>query len=56
MRYLAGEAIGLRAFWDREFGDWRKFKASSDLVTLATDAAKAWTELATELGAPPRDN
>jgi hypothetical protein len=46
----AGDAIALRAFWNRAFGNWwHEFKVPSDLVTLAKQAASAWTELAAEL-------
>jgi ParB-like chromosome segregation protein Spo0J len=38
---MAGEAIALPLYWMREFGDWEKFKVTSDLVTLAKQAAAA---------------
>jgi hypothetical protein len=47
---FAGDAIAMRAYWDRQFGDWRKFEVPASAVTLAADAAKAWAELAAELG------
>jgi hypothetical protein len=47
--YLAGDAIAMRAAWKRELGDWEKFDCPSDLVTLAKQAAQAWTELAANL-------
>jgi hypothetical protein len=46
---LAGDAISMRAFWNREFGEWEKFEVPSSLVTLAKQAAKVWTELAADL-------
>jgi hypothetical protein len=46
---LAGDAIALRAFWRQEFGDWEKFKAPSDLITLAKQAADEWTAIASQL-------
>jgi ParB-like nuclease domain len=46
---IAGEAVALRAFWTRIFGDWEKYDCPSDLVTLAKQAAQAWTELAADL-------
>jgi len=46
---LAGDAIAMPAYWTREFGDWKKFKAPSDLVTLAKQAAEAWAEVASNL-------
>jgi Protein of unknown function (DUF3102) len=47
---LAGDAISMPAFWKRQFGaGWKKFKVTSDLVTLAKQAAEAWNELANEL-------
>jgi hypothetical protein len=52
---LAGDAIAMPAYWTREFGDWKKFKAPSDLVTLAIQAAKAWTELARQLATAPKE-
>jgi hypothetical protein len=45
----AGDAIAMEALWTKEFGDWEKFKAPSDLVTLAKQAAKAWADLAAKL-------
>jgi hypothetical protein len=49
---LAGDAISMRAFWTKEFGQWERFDRPSDLVTLARQAAEAWTELADDLAAP----
>lgn len=49
---LAGDAVSIRAFWTREFGEWEKFQAPSDLVTLAAQAAQAWTSLAADLATP----
>jgi hypothetical protein len=47
---MAGEAISLQAFWDKTFGEaWKSFEVSSDLVTLAQQAADAWTQIANEL-------
>jgi hypothetical protein len=46
---LPGDAISLRAFWSREFGNWKSFNVASDLVTLAKLAADAWKQLAREL-------
>jgi hypothetical protein len=46
---LAGDAIALRAFWRKEFGDWEKFKAPSDLITLAKQAADEWAAIASQL-------
>lgn len=46
---LASDAISMRAFWTRQFGEWKKFKVPSDLVTLAEQAAEAWATLARQL-------
>ena len=46
---LPGDAISMRSYWSREFGKWEKFKVSSSLVTLAKQAAAAWTKLAADL-------
>jgi Winged helix-turn-helix DNA-binding len=46
---VAGDAVALRAFWTREFGDWQTFEAPSSPVTLAKQAAEAWTQLARDL-------
>jgi hypothetical protein len=46
---LAGDAISMPEFWTRQFGDWHQFNAPSSLVTLAKQAAKAWTKLAADL-------
>lgn len=48
---LAGEAISLEAYWKRQFGDWEKFEVTSDLVTLAEQAAEAWNKLVAKLKA-----
>jgi ParB-like nuclease domain len=45
----AGDAIAMRAFWQKEFGNWKGFDVPSSLVTLAKQAAKAWAELVREL-------
>jgi hypothetical protein len=45
----AGDAIAMISLWKKLFGDWRKFKVPSDLVTLATRAAEEWNELAGDL-------
>ncbi len=45
----AGDAIGLQAYWMREFGDWEKFERPADLVTLAKQAANVWLEIAAKL-------
>jgi len=47
---MAGDAISIRAFWTREFGEqWETFDVPSTAVTLAKQAAKEWAELATSL-------
>jgi hypothetical protein len=47
---MAEEAISLEAFWNKTFGEeWKQFEVSSDLVTLAQQAADAWTRIADEL-------
>jgi hypothetical protein len=37
------------ALWKRLFGDWEKFEVTSDLVTLAEQAAEVWNKLAGKL-------
>jgi hypothetical protein len=46
---LAGDALSVRAFWKRQFGDWQQFKASPSLIKLARRAAKEWTDVARDL-------
>jgi hypothetical protein len=47
---MAGDAISIRAFWDKTFGkEWTEFDVPSTAVTLAKQAAKEWTELAADL-------
>jgi hypothetical protein len=45
---MAGEAISLQAYWTREFGEWEKLGARH-LITLALQAAEAWSEIADRL-------
>jgi hypothetical protein len=51
MQNIAGDAIALRAFWTREFGDWRKFKIAPEMLVLARQAAEAWQALVRDLEA-----
>jgi hypothetical protein len=47
---MAGDAISIRAFWNKTFGkEWENFEVPSAVVTLAKQAAKEWTELAADL-------
>jgi hypothetical protein len=46
---IAGNAVSLRAFWKKTFGDWEKFEVPTDLLDLAKQAALAWDQLATDL-------
>jgi hypothetical protein len=47
---MAGDAISIRAFWNKTFGkEWEEFDVPSTAVTLAKQAAKEWTELAADL-------
>jgi hypothetical protein len=46
---LAGEAVAMRSFWDKEFEKWRTFEVTSDLLTLAKQARDAWSSLIGEL-------
>jgi len=48
---LAGDAIAMRAYWTRQFGEWEKFEVPSNLVTVAEQAADAWTKLAATIKA-----
>jgi hypothetical protein len=43
---MAGDAIAMRSYWSRQYGGWQSYKVTSELVTLARQAADAWTELA----------
>jgi len=47
--HFAGDAVAMRTFWTRQFGNWENFEAPSALVKLVVQAAKAWRELASEL-------
>jgi ParB-like chromosome segregation protein Spo0J len=46
---LAGDAISMRPYWTRQFGEWEKFDVPTSLVTLAKEAAKQWAQLACDL-------
>jgi hypothetical protein len=46
---MAGEAISLPAYWTQQFGDWKHFEVTSELITLAKQASKMWTILAGQL-------
>lgn len=46
---MAGEAVSLPAYWSQQFGDWKTFPITTDLITLARQAADVWTTLATDL-------
>jgi hypothetical protein len=41
----AGDAVALRAFWSRQYPGWEQFRATSDLIALAKEAAAAWGEI-----------
>jgi hypothetical protein len=43
---MAGEAIAMRASWSRLYSDWEEFEVTSELVTLARQAADEWSKLA----------
>ena len=45
----AADATAMCAAWKRDFGDWENFDCPSDLMTLAKQAAQAWTELVAHL-------
>jgi hypothetical protein len=45
----AGDAIAMRAYWTRQFGDWQIFEVPTTLVTLVKQAAAEWLELAKTL-------
>lgn len=51
LTYRAGEAIAGATVsnWRNSYGDYTKFKVTSELVTLAEQAAEAWTKLAEHL-------
>jgi hypothetical protein len=44
----AGDAIAIASSegWKRNYGDWTKFKVTSELLTLVKEAAEAWAKLA----------
>jgi hypothetical protein len=43
---MASEAASLPAYWTQVFGnDWRKFEVTSEVLTLAKQAAEAWSEI-----------
>ncbi len=46
---VAGDAVSMEAYWAREFGEWEKFSVPSTHVTLAKQAAEAWTNLASKI-------
>jgi hypothetical protein len=54
VRMMAGEAISLRAYWTRHFGNWQGYDVPSDVLTLAQEAAEAWAQIAEELTGEPR--
>jgi hypothetical protein len=43
---MAGDAIAMRASWSRLYSDWEEFEVTSELVTLAKQAADEWSKLA----------
>jgi hypothetical protein len=51
LSHHAGEAVAMPAFWRREFGEWEKFEAPPDLMTLAEQAAETWKKLVADLRA-----
>ena len=47
---MAGEAISLPAYWRQQFGgDWEKFEVTSQLITLAKQAAETWNGITENL-------
>jgi hypothetical protein len=47
---MAGEAISLSAYWTQQFGkDWQTFEVTSDVLTLAKQAADAWNDIVENL-------
>jgi hypothetical protein len=50
MSNMAGEAISLSAYWTQQFGeDWQRFEVTSDVLTLAKQAAEAWSDIVESL-------
>jgi hypothetical protein len=47
--YLAGNAIAIESFWGKHYPEWKSFEVSSELVTLAEQAAEAWMKVARDL-------
>ena len=48
--FMAGNSISLPAYWTKEFGEWEKFKVTSDISTLIKQAIKAWKEIGDRMG------
>jgi hypothetical protein len=46
---LAGDALSMRAYWTKLFGDWEKFAVPGTTATLAKLAAEEWAKLAQQL-------
>lgn len=50
LSYHAGESIAMQAAWTKQHGKaWKQFPVTDELVTLASQAAKAWNELSGDL-------
>ena len=51
LMYAAGESIAItdEKTWEKQWGNWTKFKAPSQLVTLAEQAAEGWMQAASKL-------
>jgi hypothetical protein len=46
---VAGDAIAMRAFWNKQFGDWHKFEPPTALIKLAHQAVAEWKSLVGDL-------
>jgi hypothetical protein len=47
---FAANAATMRAYWKHQFGpEWEKFEVTSEMVTLARQAAEEWSRLASVL-------
>jgi hypothetical protein len=48
---FAGDAIALKAFFDKHFPAWREYPAPPETLTLVNQAAESWRALAGDLKA-----
>jgi hypothetical protein len=46
---MARDAMSMRPYWTRQFGEWQQFEVPSSLVTPAEQAAEEWAKIAEQL-------